>query len=240
MNSSTNPTPFPRAAGLELPILHELRATGGEDQVTALALRLLRHFPALSPRLDPDAQRRFLRLLRRAGAALQARGELSRSPKSWSLTDKGRRRAAAEDLRPDPSPPGAATPDPVSHQQAQDLLLDIGRWLGRHAEAEFQHYDVVWRSCPGAPRLSHVFEVQVAGSVDGALARLKQAHETQRSRLYLIVASERDARFAQARLRAAFPEIARHVGLVGIGQLQRLHQSLQREADLLAALAHLD
>ena len=25
------------------------------------------------------------------------------------------------------------------------MLVEIGRMLGKHAEAEFQHYDVVWR-----------------------------------------------------------------------------------------------
>jgi hypothetical protein len=156
------------------------------------------------------------------------------------LTDKGRRRIAQEaEQSPQPGPP-SPLPPPPTHQQIQGMLVEMGRWLGRDAQTEFQHYDVVWRSCTESPRLSHVFEVQVAGSVDSALSRLKQAHETQRSRIYLVIADERSMEFATRRLRTAFPEIARVVALVGLGELCRLYEALRPRADLLCRLAATD
>jgi hypothetical protein len=127
-------------------------------------------------------------------------------------------------------------PQPDRHRALQRLLLDLGALLGKDAALEHESYDVVWRERRGAPRLSHVFEVQVAGSVDSALTRLKRAHEAQRSRLYLVVADERSARFAEARLREAFPELVDELQLVGAGELERLYGALGQGGALLKGL----
>jgi hypothetical protein len=124
----------------------------------------------------------------------------------------------------------------MTHQEAQQMLVEIGQLLGRHAEAEFEHYDVVWRDAPAAPRLSHVFEVQVAGSVDSALTRLKHAYDTQRSRLFLVIASEQAARFAGRRLRGSFHEILAAVRVLGTAELQRLHGALSAQRALIGTL----
>ena len=113
------------------------------------------------------------------------------------------------------------------------MLVEIGRMLGRQAEIEFEYYDVVWRDSPASPRLSHVFEVQVAGSVDSALTRLKHAYDAQRSRVFLIVADERSARFAGRRLTGSFHEIWDAITVIGIGELARLYESLNSQRELL-------
>ena len=95
---------------------------------------------------------------------------------------------------------------------------------------------MVWRDTPRSPRLSHVFEVQVAGSVDSALTRLLQAHEAQRSQLFLVIADERSQRFAEERLRRAFPALVPLLTLIGVGELQRLHAALQQQTELLGRL----
>lgn len=241
---------IPRAGQIEVPILQELRATGGAESPRHLQERLLSYFPRLSAQLglpEPPSpnfsgadlatlRQRFHRTVLRAGAQLSARGELQRARDRWQLTDKGQRRAAAEDLGEAPllDPPG--TPPPLDHVGLQTLLVDLGRLLGRHAQVEHEFYDVVWRESPRAPRLSHVFEVQVAGSVDGALTRLCRAHEAQRSQLFLVVADERSARFAAERLRTAFPDLAPRVNIIGSGELARLYQSLRGHGDLLPRL----
>ena len=113
------------------------------------------------------------------------------------------------------------------------MLIAIGRLLGRHAEAEFDYYDVVWRDSPSAPRLSHVFEVQIAGSVDSALTRLKHAYDAQRSRPFLVIADERAARFADRRLTGSFHEIEDVITVIGAGELKRLYDSLKEHSSLL-------
>jgi hypothetical protein len=120
------------------------------------------------------------------------------------------------------------------------MLVDIGRVLGRHAESEFEFYDVVWRESEQSPRLSHVFEVQRRGSIDAALAKLKRAYDAQRSKPFLIVASERDTNRAQKHLSlartGAFHEIGRVTTILSFEQLRRLHRALTSVEELLIEL----
>lgn len=240
---------LPDAARVELPLLQELLALGGSEDRRRIEARLCRHFPQLwaADLLagDPAARRRFTRVVTRAVSRLCLLGELTRDRARLLLTERGRRRAEAEalhmDMAPPPAPemgagPAAGTDRPEAHRQAQEILIEIGRMLGRDARAEHDTYDVVWRSGPRAPRLSHVFEVQVRGSVDGALSRLSRAHETMRSRPFLVIADERDARFAERRLHEAFPALAPHLTLIGMGELLRLHEALRSCRPLLLAL----
>src|SRR5204862_517798 len=140
-----------------------------------------------------------------------------------------RRPVAAEAMRPQPAEAINETSRTLSHKDAQAMLVEIGTMLGRHAEAEFDYYDVVWRDSSNSPRLSHVFEVQIAGSVDSALTRLKHAYDAQRSRPFLIVADERSARFAGKRLTGSFHEIWEVITVIGVGDLQRLYEALKSQ-----------
>ncbi|MBI1764286.1 MAG: winged helix-turn-helix domain-containing protein [Acidobacteria bacterium] len=233
--------PFPETTRLELPILQELQATGGSDQVRYLYDRLTGYFPQLSE--DDLAARtetgrnRWRTLVQRAGKQLADAGELKRAQAHWTITPRGLKRVAAEAVQFEPSrAPGQNATRALSHREAQDLLVEIGSLLGWHAEAEFEYYDVVWRASAHAPRLSHVFEVQIAGSVDSALTRLKQAYEAQRSQLFLVIGAERDVTFARKRLAASFHEILHAVTVIGVGDLQRLAETLQQQAVLLEKL----
>jgi hypothetical protein len=152
------------------------------------------------------------------------------------ITTRGRRRIEAEAMRPAATTIIAAPRRAVSHAEAQRMIVEIGRMLGRHAEAEFDYYDVVWRDSETAPRLSHVFEVQISGSVDSALTRLKHAYDAQRSRLFLVVADERAARFAGRRLTGSFHEIWEEVTFIGIGELTRFYDSLKSNSEMMEKL----
>ena len=234
--------PFPEASRLELPILQELKAIGGREQPRYLYDRLVRYFLQLTPDdLDEKTEAgrsRWHLAVQRAAAQLAAQGELKRSHSVWELTARGLRRVEAEALlitRAAPEPE-IRTPRTLTHREAQQMLVEIGQMLGRHAETEFEHYDVVWRESVNAPRLSHVFEVQIAGSVDSALTRLKHAYDTQRSRPFLVIADERDTRFAGKRMSGSFHEIQPYVTVIGVGELQRLYESLRAHEALMAKL----
>jgi hypothetical protein len=230
--------PFPEVARVELPILQELEATGGSDQLRYLYERLVRYFPQLTPE---DLEQRTTAnrsgwhgVVQRAGRQLADKGELRRERTLWTLTPKGRKRIEAEAMRPMAASTEALRS--VSHKEAQAMLVEIGEMLGRHAEAEFEYYDVVWRDSASSPRLSHVFEVQVAGSVDSALTRLKHAYDSQRSRPFLVIADERAGRFAGRRLTGSFHEIYEAITVIGIGELQRLYESLKAQEELLGKI----
>jgi hypothetical protein len=233
--------PFPETSRIELPILQELKATGGADQLRYLYERLPRYFPQLTSQdLDERAENgrnRWARAVQRAGRQLEEKGELRREKDRWKITTRGLKRVEAETMTLD------ATAAPVehkektlTHKEAQSMLVEIGQMLGKHAEAEFEHYDVVWRDAASSPRLSHVFEVQISGSVDSALTRLKHAYDAQRSRPFLVVAGERDRRFARKRLTGSFHEIWDIITVIGVGELQRLYEALKTHKDMIGKL----
>ena len=233
--------PFPETTRLELPILQELKATGGSDQLKYLYNRLSPYFPQLTSEdlndRDEDGRSRWHRVVQRAGRQLEERGELRRTNAKWTITPKGWKRVESEKLQiEEKSIVDNDSRRTLSHKEAQRMLVEIGILMGKHAEAEFEHFDVVWRDSSNAPRLSHVFEVQISGSVDSALTRLKHAFETQRSNIFLVIADERDKSFARKRLTGSFHEIWEVVTVIGVGELQRFYQTLKSEGSLLEKL----
>jgi hypothetical protein len=203
--------------------------------------RLPRYFPQLTSQdLDERAENGrslWARAVQRAGRSLEEKGELRREKDQWKITARGLKRVEAETMTLDASAaPAERKEKTLTHKEAQAMLVEIGQMLGKHAEAEFEHYDVVWRDSASSPRLSHVFEVQISGSVDSALTRLKHAYDAQRSRPFLVVAGERDRRFAGKRLTGSFHEIWDIITVIGVGELQRLHESLKVHENLLGAL----
>ncbi|MFN0120016.1 MAG: winged helix-turn-helix domain-containing protein [Blastocatellia bacterium] len=232
--------PYPEPSRLELPVLLEITATGGRELPRYLYPRLASYFPQLSPadleQHTEAGRNRWHMLIQRAATQLVRNGELRRDKSIWEITARGARRVETETLRIDGNQAPVPAGPQVTHTQAQQMLLEIGHLLGRHAELEYEHFDVVWRDNPAAPRLSHVFEVQISGSVDSALTRLKQAWDAQRSHIYLVIAGERDTRFAARRLNTSFHEILAALTIIGTGELQRLYESLHTEKTLLRKL----
>lgn len=173
---------------------------------------------------------------------LDEKRQIERRRGLWSITNNGRKRvedeAASFSYTPDETQSAVAAASEFSHVEVQRMLLDIGRALGFHAEMEFEYYDVVWRTGETSPRLSHVFEVQRKGNVDAALAKLKRAYESQRSRPFFVVASERDTNRAQLQMSlaetGAFHEIGRVTTIISFEQLLKLHRAITSVEDLLA------
>lgn len=239
---------LPGIARLELPILQELVATGGVDDVRFLYARLVAYFPQLADEerheLTNGELRGWRRRVQRAGRTLDEKRQIERDRHGhWTITAQGRRRVADEapsfsfDVNSNPQPTGSAS---FTHADVQQMLLDIGRALGYDAESEFDYYDVVWRASAQSQRLSHIFEVQRKGNVDAALAKLKRAYDAQRSKPFLVVASERDTNRAQTQLSqartGAFHEIGRVTTILSFEQLYRLHRALTSVSDLLALI----
>ncbi len=239
---------LPGIARLELPILQELVATGGADDVRFIYARLVAYFPQFADEernaLTNGELQAWRRQVQRAGRALDEKRQLARDRRGlWKITNTGRRRVADEAPSftvtdsGDTQPTGSAS---FSHAEVQQMLLDIGGALGYHAAAEFNYYDVVWRASADSQRLSHIFEVQRKGNVDAALAKLKRAYDAQRSKPFLVVASERDTNRALTQLSlartGAFHEIGRVTSILSFAQLHRLHGALTSVADLLALI----
>lgn len=226
---------FPETDRLEGPILQELLALGGEERVKFLYWRLVAYFPQLAEQdLKVRTRRRESQwqvLVHRAGARLVKKGELKREVGRWILTPKGRQRAEAERMLLElPSSSPNAIKRAISHSEIQTMLVEIGQTLGRYAEKEYQRYDVVWKESALSPRLSHVFEVQVKGKIESALAKLKHAYDTQRSKPILVISDERDQKrarqFLQPYLSGSFHEIGAVTTVLGVEEIERMYLAL--------------
>ncbi|MFN2596920.1 MAG: hypothetical protein ABR563_07020, partial [Pyrinomonadaceae bacterium] len=215
------------------------------DDVRFLYARLISYFPQMNGSRAPSharEDRQWRRHVQSAGRVLDEKRQIERRRGLWSITNNGRKRVDEEapsfTYAPDEPQTAPAAASEFSHIEVQRMLLDIGRALGFHAEMEFDYYDVVWRAGETSPRLSHVFEVQRKGNVDAALAKLKRAYESQRSRPFFVVASERDTNRAQLQMSlaetGAFHEIGRVTTILSFEQLRRLHRALTSVEDLLA------
>ena len=236
---------YPGVARIELPILQELAATGGVEDVRFLYNRLAGYFPQLDESevraLENGHRTEWRRLVQRAGRSLDDKREIERRQGRWTITQVGRRRVADEGQSFSLADKQETTrTEALTHGDVQQMLLDIGRVLGYHAESEFEYYDVVWRASSSSQRLSHVFEVQHKGNIDAAMAKLKRAFEAQRSKPFLIVASERDTNRAHRSMSeartGAFHEIGRATKILSFEQLNKLHRALTSVEDLLQDL----
>jgi len=236
---------YPSIARIEAPILHELVATGGAEDVRYLYARLTAYFPQLTEAemhaLDNGHSKHWRTLVQRAGRNLDEQRLISRQQGHWELTEKGRARANEEESHFSfAEAERTVFAGEFSHTDIQQMLSDIGRALGYRCELEFEYYDVVWREGEDNPRLSHVFEVQRKGNIDAALAKLKRAHDAQRSKPYLIVSSERDTNRAHKSLSlartGAFHEIGRVTTILSFEQINKLHRALTSVEELLAQL----
>lgn len=228
--------PLPLSHNIETPVLQELSAVGGEDDVRFLYERLISYFPSLSDAeisaIKAGEHRYWKKAVQKAGKTLDENNLIRRERGIWSLTEKGRRSVEAETQGIIFSKLEIEN-ESLSHKQVQEMLVIIGEFLGFYAETEFQYYDVVWRETPGNQRLSHVFEVQSKGNLDSAFAKLKRAHDAQRSKIFLILATERDTNRANKSLTQEFRELENILTILSFVELRKIHENLSSISHLL-------
>lgn len=127
---------------------------------------------------------------------------------------------------------------PVREHMERGYKLDVVWWAGRRSYEDYKN--VV--GCGKPLRTSYplaMFEVQIKGSVDTALSRLKHAHDLWVCRLFPEV-SERQARErAQDLLEAlkgAFHEIKDQVEIIHAEEIARLAEDLKKHREILKKL----
>ena len=127
----------PGVARLELPILQELAATGGTDDVRFLYDRLVAYFPQLGPEevraVSNGHRRQWRRLVQAAARDLDERREIERDRGRWRLTERGRKRVSEEAIQftfDEPAAHEAAAAEGLTHTEVQLMLVEVGRVLG--------------------------------------------------------------------------------------------------------------
>ena len=228
---------FPQAPSIEMPILQELVATGGTDDVRFLYERLIGYFPQIEDKevseIKAGENKYWRKAVQKAGRNLDDENLINRERGLWVITETGRKKIDDETSTftlPEPNL------EPLTHLNIQELILEIGNLLGYSAELEFEFYDVVWRENEKSQRLSHVFEVQSKGNIDSAFAKLKRAYQAQRTKPFLVIASERDLNRARKSLAMEFQDIESVVTVLSFAQIQLIHRNLKSIGDSLLKL----
>ncbi len=219
---------------LEMPILQELAATGGSDDVRFLYERLIAYFPQLNEKETADIRggtnKYWRKAVQKAGKTLEENKLLERKNGFWSITAKGLETARAETSGFVLTKP---SDDTLSHNTIQTLLVEIGESLGFYAETEFEFYDVIWRENLKSPRISHIFEVQSKGNIDSAFAKLKRAYQNQRTMPFLILSTERDLNRARKSLAHEFQDIETVLTILTFSQIKLIHRNLKAIGEIL-------
>jgi len=145
---------------------------------------------------------------------------------------------------PEISPPVVQSP---SHGEIVNMICKLGEMLGFYVKREDQtpdgayRCDVTWRDYEGHAPLK-VFEVELSGNVDHALASLAHAYDIWRSeQLYLVVQDERDSKRAEKllgpRVKGAFAQISHRLRIIGWFDLYMLYDGLKQREELVRELA---
>jgi len=83
---------FPNTSSIEMPILQELAATGGEDDVRFLYQRLEAYFPQLSAdeiaEIKSGESPAWRRFVQKAGKSLDEKYFIKRDRGVWKITEK--------------------------------------------------------------------------------------------------------------------------------------------------------
>lgn len=225
---------FPKTSSIETPILQELAATGGADDVRFLYVRLLDYFPQISDaeqsKIKEGKNENWRKTVQKAGKSLSEKNLIYRARGIWTITGKGKNQADIETsgfvLHNSPA-------TQTSHEGVQEMLLEIGASLGFYAAQEFEFYDVVWRESETSQRLSHVFEVQSKGNLDSAFAKLKRAYEAQRTKPFLVIATDTDLRRARQSLTREFHELQTILTIVTFAQIKKIHSNLKDNGEII-------
>lgn len=225
---------LPQTSNIEIPILQELSDTGGVDDVRFLYERLIAYFPQITDEeifgIRNGENQVWRKAVQKAGKTLDEKNYIRRTRGLWEITEKGKARILEETS-------GFTLTESeykeLSHLYIQEMLVEIGESLGFYAETEFEFYDVIWRETAKSPRLSHVFEVQSKGNIDSAFAKLKRAYQNQRSKIFLVISSERDLNRARKSLSQEFQDIESVLIISTFPQIKKVHQNLRNIGEIL-------
>lgn len=225
---------LPLTTNIEIPILQELVAVGGSDDVRFLYQRLISYFPSLSDgellEIQKNSNQKWRGAVQKAGKNLDERKFIRRERGFWQVTESGRKLVETET---DGFAITKTETNLLTHERVQVMIVEIGEILGFHAALEFEFYDVVWRANRGSQRISHVFEVQSKGNIDSAFAKLKRAFDAQRSQPFLILSSERDTNRAAQSLNREFREIQDALTILSFVELEKIYCNLSSIKDML-------
>jgi len=120
------------------------------------------------------------------------------------------------------------------HEALKAKIAEMGKIQKFLSEEEYPmegtRLDVVWRRVEKSVP-TYVFEIQIAGDIYHALAKLKHAHDLWNSRIFL-VADAADRSKAQSLLSGTFHEIRETLTFIEVEKVQELYARKKAYRDL--------
>jgi hypothetical protein len=125
-----------------------------------------------------------------------------------------------------PPPKIKLAPEELKHDQIADLVADLGQLIGYQAEKKWRYegyeFDVAWFRKPRVgPKC--VFEIQLKGSIEAALTKLKHAHDLWESTPFLISTPEQLEKLGKY-LEGAFHELEDALVPVKINEIEEFYE----------------
>ena len=228
---------LPTTKDIELPLLREIEAMGGEARPQALYPRVTAHFPQIT---EADLQETIARGINKWTNRIQwtrqhlvLKGQLERYPRGvWRITDQGKKRLGTERVAP-LLPPHPSPASPRRHDELKQVMVEIGKKLGYHTSTEegpeYRH-DVLWRRTPYKTP-SHVIEICDGGSLPKDFASLNWANQNWDARGVLIVTDGKD-------FEKATRQLSYHSGItvVKAESVDHLHELVMTDLELLKSI----
>ena len=204
--------PLPNVKEIELPLLREIEAAGGEARPQTIYSKVTSHFYQITKEdLEETITggiNKWTNRIQWTRQRLVLSGELERYPRGiWRITAKGRERLRAE------GPPLKEAPrvikeqatklqQPKRHEELKQKMVEIGKKLGYYVSAEegpeYRH-DELWKITQYKTP-SHVIEVCEGGVLAKDFDSLNWARENWDARGILIVTDDKDFTKASRRL----------------------------------------
>ncbi len=112
------------------------------------------------------------------------------------------------------------------HNEIRDIIVEMGKMQGYWAEREYSmdnyRLDAIWkRIYSGSP--TYVFEVQVGGSIEAAISKLKHAYDKWNSNIFIVTGDKNDRKL-ETLLSGTFHEIRESVKVVGLKEVNELYE----------------
>lgn len=235
---------LPMQKDIELPLLQEIEAAGGQIHPQDAYLRLQKYFPQITHedllKKTKSGQNTWTNSVQFARQKLVEKSELYRSPYGvWRITDKGRERLRQGGGIP-PKPPeaqGEKREKPSTHDELVQTMKQIGEKLGKTVEVDCgkaykypYDYDNLWRANQFKPP-QWVIEICDKGSLDKDIASLKWANENLEAKCIWLIVDRQDFATAQKKLTGR-----KQIYIVEADTMRQLHSLLQANADFLRTL----
>lgn len=228
----------PMQKDVEIPLLIEIEAMGGEVRPQDIYPSVTAHFPQIT---EADLREtiagggnKWKNRIQWVRQSLVSKKELERYPRGvWRITEKGRQRLSREGLKGSESTP--SKPLPSRHDELKQKMVDIGNKLrystGTEETCVGYRHDVLWK--PGAYRKdpSHVIEICDGGSLPKDFDALSVANRELGAKGILVTVDDTD--YAKAKQRF---ENQSDIAVVKAETVDRLHELMMTDLEFLRSI----